>query len=469
MTTPRPAHDHPRAADLRWLRILAIAIGAIVLASCRSLAPAVVGGGTTLAVVTDEPAVEPHDVTASTPPAAHLGPTEYVSHGAWDAATPATQAEIIRTGLEAPCPPLPRVGGCRDCRSLPFARHPTAHCGARGRRCGPNGCRDGGCRDGGCAPPDCVACDPLPPLAAPCLVCDGGDACAPARPVGSDGLKNITAGDTVARYRPAGDDPDAATVRLTASNCACVFAPRFGSVRELSRPAEEAAPEGPRGLALDTLAGQRTQLLPVLGNSQRVAVEAARKALPGVAVAERLGPLAVDQRHLPFEDDGREKPAERTVDDQPNLARRSLPPLVVVGFDVPVAWTCIKGANVLLDGRAAETVAADRGTATLRFEEPGRAELTLCKRAGSDTARTGEELDFTIFVLNSGDRPLTDIVLVDALPKRLELIPRSPAASLPADITTEAGDDGSVVIKWRLTTTLQPGESGFVRFRTIVR
>jgi uncharacterized repeat protein (TIGR01451 family) len=136
---------------------------------------------------------------------------------------------------------------------------------------------------------------------------------------------------------------------------------------------------------------------------------------------------------------------------------------------VPLAWTCVKGAQVLVGDQAAEVVASDQGTATLRLEEPGRAELTLCKRAGSDTARVGEELDFTIFLLNSGDRPLADIVLVDALPKRLALVPQSAASSLPADISTGAGDDGSVVVKWRLTGSLAPGAGGFVRFRTIVR
>ena len=432
MTPAHPAPCREPEAGLRWLRILAIATGAIVLCSCRSLSTTMVAGGMTSAVVSDD------DL-----------------HG--DAALAVPEPAIVRTGLEAPCPDLPRVGGCRECQGGTVA---PAGCG----RCGPSPCRDGGC-----SLPSCGPCDRLPPVAAGCLVCDGGDDRAPARPVGRDGLKNITAGDTVARYRPTGDDPDAATVRVTASNCACVFAPRFGSVRELVRPAEEAAPAGPRGIAVDTLVGERTELVPVLGKTQRVAVEAARKSLPGLALEERLGPLAVDQRALPHEDDGQQKPTERAVDDGPELARRSLPPLVVVGFDVPIAWTCVKGANALLNGQAAETVAADRGTATLRFEEPGRAELTLCKRAGSDTARTGEELDFTIFVLNSGDRPLTDIVLVDALPRRLELIPQSPASSLPADITTETGDDGSVVVKWRLTTTLPPGGSGFVRFRTVVR
>jgi uncharacterized repeat protein (TIGR01451 family) len=129
----------------------------------------------------------------------------------------------------------------------------------------------------------------------------------------------------------------------------------------------------------------------------------------------------------------------------------------------------VKAANVLVGGQEAQVVATDRGTATLRFECPGRAELTLCKRAGTDTARPGEELDFMIYFLNSGDRPLTDIVLADALPTRLELVPDSAACSVPADIATETGDDGSVVVIWRLTETLRPGESGFVRFRALVR
>jgi len=60
-------------------------------------------------------------------------------------------------------------------------------------------------------------------------------------------------------------------------------------------------------------------------------------------------------------------------------------------------------------------------------------------------------------------------VLVDALPKRLELIPDAAASSLPADFSTGTGDDGSVVLTWRFRETIRPGESGFVRFRTIVR
>jgi uncharacterized repeat protein (TIGR01451 family) len=324
------------------------------------------------------------------------------------------------------------------------------------------------CRGGAACPP--LVCLPRAvPLAAPCLVCDGGDAGPPAQPVGADGLKNLGAGDTVARYRAADTGPDADRVHVVASNCACVYAPRFASVREVVRPFEEAMPQGPRGLARDEHAGEEALRLPVIQRVQALEPLAARKALPGVALHERLGPLSVDQGDLPHEDRGRVQPAARVADDQPELARRAQRPFVAVGFDVPVAWTCVKAANVLVDGRSAQVVAADRGTATLRFEEPGRAELTLCKRAGSDTARSGEELDFTIFMLNSGDRPLTGIVLADALPARLSFVEGSAAASVPADFTATTGDDGATVLTWRLRETLPAGASGFVRFRTLVR
>ena len=360
-----------------------------------------------------------------------------------------------QAGCEAACPPLPR---------LPAGLDRCVGCG--------NGV-SGSPTHGGVPCSDCRvdACGPHLPVAVPtvgpCLVCDGGDHAAVALPVARFGLKNITAGDTVARYR-ADDLAGEHEAHVTASNCACVYAPRFGSVRQVTQPHEEAKPVGPRGLALDTGTEARIDLQPVCRSTQSFAVEATRKALPGVAIEERLGPLAVDQAGMPHASDGRVKPAERVRDDQPERATVIAGPRDVTGFDVPLVWTCARSVMVTQGRQQAAVVAADRGTATLRLESPGRAELTLCKRAGTDTARVGEEIDFTIYLHNSGDRPLTDIVLVDALPGRLELVPDSAAANRPAEFVTATGDDGSVVLRWRFTRTFQPGEGGFVRFRTIV-
>lgn len=423
-------------SPFHWLRIAAIAIGAVVLASCRSLTAPAVLSATVLTA-------EPDDGEES---------AAFVTDGH----TPADD-HVRPVGLETPCPPLPRLHrhGCRS---------------GRCRACEPGAA--GACAAGTCPTTICLP-PPGVPTAGPCLVCDGGDHGALARPTARLGLRNLTAGDTVARYRPADtpllDEDDTSEVRLVTSNCTCVYAPRFSSVRELIRPHEEAVPVGPQGLANDDHVDAAIERTPVVAGTHRVCPDQARKALVGLAVEERLPALAVDQADLPEESINIENPVERVRDEHPAVAGLVQTPRIKVGFDVPVAWTCVTGAQVMVGDQAAEVVASDQGTATLRLEEPGRAELTLCKRAGSDTARVGEELDFTIFVLNSGDRALTDIVLVDAVPKRLALVPQSPAASLPAEISTGTGDDGSVVVRWRLTGTLAPGAGGFVRFRTIVR
>jgi uncharacterized repeat protein (TIGR01451 family) len=436
----------PAAVRLRWLRIVAIAVAAVSLASCRGVPTSALVGTAAVTQAVDE-------VDAA-------GPTMAVAEATWQrevrqvaAAAPARRdAQIVRTGLEAACPPLPRLGhdGCRSCGT--GAACPTGTC------------------EPTCPPPPCLVCEPPPPpVVGPYLVCDGGDHQRPAIAIGPDRLGHLTAGDTVARYHAADEMPESDCVRLVTSNCACVFAPRFGAVREVTRPLEENQPTGPRGYAADTAVELEERREPVCGQVQTVGLEAARKALPGIAVQDRLGPLALDQGDTPHEDDGVVGPVEDVVEQTPELERLRQRPLVKVGFDVPIAWTCIKAANVLLGEQSPRVVAVDRGTATLRFEEPGRAELTLCKRAGTDTARTGEELDFTIVMLNSGDRPLAGIVLADALPTRLDYVPQSAAASVEADFATETGDDGSTVLTWRLKETLRPGESGFVRFRTVVK
>jgi len=413
--------QHTMSAELRpwrWSRLLVIAVAALILASCRSITQPLLVPLATGVVVAGDSAAEPPG-----------GPV----------------AGVVQAGCEAACAPLPRL--------LPRLHPAGGACGA----------------GGACAAEVCMPFAPHIPTVGPCLVCDGGDHRAPAMPVARFGLKNLTSGDTVARYRAADDSPDDCDVHVTASNCACVYAPRFGSVRQVTRPHEDARPVGPRGLALDTSTEAKIDLQPVCGNTQSLGIVLARKALPGVAIEERLGPLAVDQGAVLYASEGLQQPVEEVGEEMLERAELVQTPRMIVGFDVPLAWTSARAAMVMVDQQQAQVVAADRGTATLRLESPGRAELTLCKRAGSATARVGEELDFMIYLLKSGDRALTDIVLVDALPGRLELVPGSAAANQPAEFVTETGDDGSVVLKWQLQHTLKPGESGFVRFRTIVK
>lgn len=462
---------------VRWIRIVAVAIAALVLASCRSITAPVLSSATAVTILPDDiapiataespiaalahgvgtPSDAPPQPPASEAPSNFASPHEVIPATAIDDFQ--RQSGVVRAGLEAPSPALPRLGS----PVVPAGFHRPSHCGP--------GCRPmvDPCPGGACPTPSFLACEPAIPVVGPFLVCDGGDHGSPAKAFGETGLANLTAGDTVARFRPADDQPDSEDVRLVASNCACVYAPRFGAVREVSRPLEDSRPVSIGGITNEQTVNLQVERIPVLGSVQNIAPEGARKALPGMALQERLGPLAVDQGEPALEGDGVEGPTERMGIDKVDLARRRERLHTAIGFDVPVAWTCIKAANVLVNDTSAQVVAADRGTATLRFESPGRAELTLCKQAGTDTARVGEEIDFTIYMLNSGDRPLTGIVLADALPKRLDLVPGSAVANLSADVSTEDANDGSVIVKWRLTEPLPAGGGGFVRFRALVR
>jgi uncharacterized repeat protein (TIGR01451 family) len=482
---------------VRWL---AVAAGALLLASCRSIsltAPVSALAPLPAVAVTSADAVDAVDAVPLLPvesPTAAAEPSER------SFALPTIRdGDVQPTGLDLPSPPLPRLGPAGPAAAFPVAAvaggrcqgpdcQPHAGMGSPRGGCGSPRCRLHACRiltphaAAGCQGGECQAGCGTPivptialPVIGPCLVCDGGDHGKPAVPRGRTRLGNITSGDTVARYRADGPGPapeDEACLEaescVVASNCTCVYAPRFSSVRRVIRPFEDAVPTGPKGLALDTIAAAGSVGQSVYDKTQQIQIVAARLAQQGIAVEDRIPVLAVDKVVPPVLQEGVDGPVAVALDLPVEKVDNVQAPRLARKIDVPLAWMCVSGAQVTVNGEAADVLAVDHGVATLRLESPGRCELTLCKRAGSDTARPGEELDFTIFVLNSGDRPLTDITLVDAVPGRLAVIEGSPVSNLPAAISTSKGDDGATLLSWTFKGTLAPGQGCFVRFRTIV-
>jgi uncharacterized repeat protein (TIGR01451 family) len=345
-----------------------------------------------------------------------------------------------------------RLVACRECEPAPVSSQ------------GP--CQGPACDPALACGPCLIYPEPPVPLVGGCLICDGGDHGSPARLRG-DGLANLTAGDTVARYR--GEDDLETEARIAVANCTCVFAPRFASVREVIRPYEDSVIAATLRVETDDTVEIDTGLDPVVADRRRIVPDVARNETTGLEVETAAVPLEVADELLPDEAVGEEHPQATLAEEHPEPLLRVQRLEDVVGFDIPYAWTCLQEASVMIAEQQATVISSDRTTATLRIEEEGRAELTICKSAGSTTAKAGEELDFTIAFLNSGERPLDEIVLVDALPSRLQYVTDSADATVPASFSTGRGDDGSVVLTWRLTEPLLPGETGFVRFRTRVR
>ena len=456
---------------MTWLRIGAIAVASLVLASCRSI-DAPMRQGTLLhkkVTTSNEHAFhEPPTVASANTSNTRTRPvtikqvhydnlssdilTTQSNFSSTESFAPAETEELFLAPTPTPLPlpsPAPidftsieAVDHCKTCHTPLLPR--INNCGSAVI----------------CAPPQGRLFE-----AHPYLVCDGGDLGSPVKAKGEFELVNLTEGDTAARYRPVDDADD---VRVTISNRVCVYAPRFASVRHITVPHEDASPSGLAGVTLDSSTRTDGGRQPVWESEQRIQPSLTRDARSGLGLLDRNVPLEVAKDDLPSDEVGTETTRGHAVDTHAALSIGRDKPVLAIRFEVPVAWTRVTGAQVMLMGRPAEVISADRGTAILRIEEPGRAQLTISKQAGGTSARENEELDFTIYVLNSGDRPLSDVILSDALPKRLELIASSPDSSLPAEFSTEPASDGSVTLTWKFTNTLAPGQSGFVRFRTIV-
>lgn len=411
-------------------RLLAIIIAALTLASCRAIPEGMVSG----------PSLGSRQAMPST--ASLQGPSD------------ASEVALCSVELnDEACP------GCHLCQSgTGHACHPGFSNCRHPQYCGPS-----------CAPMAVIP-PPQVPVAEFCTICDGGDHGRRAKPEGIDRIDNLTAGDTVARWDATGmpgDEPSGS--QITVSNCACVCAPKFASIREVLRPYEEFGPSGPVAVVRDEGLRVSSVREKIRSGTQRIPLEVTRLATPELAVVETVPPVSAERPIMPAEAASESGPAERVSDEPPRFVALPRRPKVAIGFDVPLAWTCLAQAMVTINDTTAEVVSIEEGVATLRLRTPGRPELTLCKTAGSNTARSGEELDFTIALYNSGDRTLERITLVDALPKRLAFIPESADATLPFDFSTETGDDGATVLKWVFRDSLPPGASGFVRFRTVVR
>jgi len=87
----------------------------------------------------------------------------------------------------------------------------------------------------------------------------------------------------------------------------------------------------------------------------------------------------------------------------------------------------------------------------------------------ADNVKQGDVIWVTLRYINSGNRPISDIVLSDSLSGRLAYIPGSALSDRAANFTTAENEAGSVVVRWEFPTKLLPGQRGVVKFQVRVR
>jgi uncharacterized repeat protein (TIGR01451 family) len=310
--------------------------------------------------------------------------------------------------------------------------------------------------------PPGIAC-PWPPEE---YLCDGGDSGSPVAVAPNWEIYGLGLEDTVAHY----DSLDGRTL-VEPSNKVCVYAPRFGAVRVISRIAENenidqaGGVELPQQLvkaervAVPTSSLQRYQARGDVGTK----IASAYRGRQGDgALSSALFASGFQDTFLPFED---LSAIRNGIFDQAEKAR------LIEGVQAAIVWSQDLAVQAVLNGRVAIALTQNERTEEIFTVKDLRnsPKLRVIKVASTQSANPGEFVDFTLRFDNVGDQPLGNIVLVDNLTTRLEYVPDSAQSSLEARFAVEPNEADSLVLRWEIEDAIEPGEGGIVRFRCRVR
>ncbi len=244
---------------------------------------------------------------------------------------------------------------------------------------------------------------------------DGGDKF-PLLGVRDDGrLGGLTPTDTSAQFRVGIQN------RVTTSNTVCICAPRFVVQR---------AEQGIIGVA--------TTAKPQ-GEALRQPPAVARQKTPPAIVILKEKPLAVVEMIHPQIQSGLQKPQ---------------------GYESRVGLKAIY-----------ELAGVKQITGVIEPEEVQNSDdfLLIKDVEPKSNVKVGDVVTFTLTYKNRTNKPVTDLVVSDSLSGRLEYVPGSTQSDRPTNVTLNQNEAGSVIVRFELPGTLQPGQGGVVKFQARVR
>lgn len=307
---------------------------------------------------------------------------------------------------------------------------------------------------------------------------DGGDRLAP---VGFDlqgGLGGVDPEDTVAEFRDSKGKR-----QITVSNRVCLCVPRFIALRKECPWARSEGVVGPRDGVIvkhDVTLTERKPPLTVNKVEEPLRFEGRQRPSINLNVTQPKEFSVVKillAQHLnqsPIEYSTTKKAIELTekqkaeVIKQVDLVKEFSQVVKVEGYEQilhTAVMARIKGADVI------KATVAVRDLTVCCCETPPLPDkpLVLVKCADRSCAVPGEEVTFTLRYTNVGARPMSDVALVDSLSGRLEYVAGSAESDRDAVFTAQANEAGSQLLRWEVSGTLQPGQSGRVRFKAKVR
>lgn len=319
-------------------------------------------------------------------------------------------------------------------------------------------------------PPPLPYC-PVDPLADPVVahseyLCDGGDHGLPVRVDEDWTIHGLETEDTVAHF----DTLDGRR-KVQPSNCVCIYAPRFGSVRQIVAPIVNEQIDGLGGLNQPVELVRFDERVEPTTTLQNIPLQAgvARRRAVAITGKTAAGPFSSVVRLEAVQD--ALAPYENCTVIRSGMYQQSEKPFLAKGMQAAVKWTHNQGVDVLVDNQAANEVVRDSSAeAVYTYEDvPGCPMLRVIKVASTPAAAPGETVDFTIRFDNLGTETVGNVTIIDSLTTRLEYVPESAQASLAVDFSTAPNDAGSLVLRWEVADPIRPGEGGIVRFRALVR
>lgn len=297
-------------------------------------------------------------------------------------------------------------------------------------------------------------------------LCDGGDRCLSAKVMPDWRVLGLDPEDTVAHF----DTLDGETI-VEPSNRVCIYAPRFSSVRKVSRIVEfdqrqlATAVHKPQAMVLT-----EDRLVPGVG-TQNVAVDRQVGNMPPIAFESWQGTGILSSKLTPRGFDMGFKPYENVAAIRMGIIDSAEMPFLAKSIESAIPWTHNQAVQIILDRQAANVVAKDDslGHVFQVDEPPPCPKLRIIKVASTQFAEPGDEVDFTLRYDNIGNETIGNVTVIDNLTTRLEYIPDSAQSSRDAQFFTQVNDAGSLVLRWEITDPLPVGQGGVVRFRTRVR
>jgi uncharacterized repeat protein (TIGR01451 family) len=297
------------------------------------------------------------------------------------------------------------------------------------------------------------------------FICDGGDHPPKALLRRDDTLAGLQGEDTVVHYTTEAGD-----IEIKESNRVCLYAPRFASVRKITRAVAGDRAIGPYQFDRPVGANRFEQPLPGLVMTDTTELAHADVARRIDAMRERTRGIPVEMILQPEQASDVLAALVGLTIDELRLLRDDEKALIEQLALAAVTWELDESLEVVIEDLKPPTLTRDehlQGFTIYEFPDAGR--LQICKLADRSDALPGEVVNFAIRVQNIGDSAVDHVVLTDNLTTRLEYVEDSQTCSGGAEFEAVTNEGQSLKLQWKLTDKLRVGESVTIRFRCKVR